>query len=173
MSLDALKDKLRDVDTDEVFVWRGGFKDWKRVEDVPEVMPPRPLQPPPFRAEAHKRKPVPSNTPSVKIAATSAGVAAALVSFFALPIAIGGFLEAFDPGLPQWSHRPVANFVVGFTLAFAFAAFYGTKQYVQRKFSDTGENRLDPTSKTVEKDWGQRLAEIADEVKTRRKSEIS
>ena len=49
MSLDELKAKLRDVDTREVFVWRAGFDDWKRVEDVAEVMPPRPQQPPPFR----------------------------------------------------------------------------------------------------------------------------
>ena len=58
MSLDELKDKLRDVDTREVFVWRGGLEDWKRVEDVAELMPPRPLEPPPFRAEAQKRKPI-------------------------------------------------------------------------------------------------------------------
>jgi hypothetical protein len=58
MSLDELKDKLRDVDTREVFVWRGGFEDWKRVEDVAELTPPRPLEPPPFRAEAQKRKPI-------------------------------------------------------------------------------------------------------------------
>jgi uncharacterized membrane protein YhaH (DUF805 family) len=51
MSLDELKDKLRDVDTRDVFVWRDGFDDWKRVEDVSEVMPPRPKQPPPFRAD--------------------------------------------------------------------------------------------------------------------------
>src|SRR6516165_4340543 len=58
MSLDELKDKLRDVDTREVFVWWGGLEDWKRVEDVAELMPPRPLEPPPFRAEAQKRKPI-------------------------------------------------------------------------------------------------------------------
>jgi hypothetical protein len=69
MSLDELKVRLRDVDTREVFVWRDGFDDWKRVEDVPEVMPPRPLQPPPFRAEVDERKPIPSKTRSVMIAA--------------------------------------------------------------------------------------------------------
>jgi len=41
MSLDELKVRLRDIDTREVFVWRDGFQDWKLVEDVPEVMPPR------------------------------------------------------------------------------------------------------------------------------------
>src|SRR6516165_55879 len=58
MSLDELKDKLRDVDTREVFVWWGGLEDWKRVEDVAELMPPRPLEPPPFRAVAQKRNPI-------------------------------------------------------------------------------------------------------------------
>jgi hypothetical protein len=50
MSLDAL--------TREAFVWRGGFEDWKRVQDVAELTPPRPLEPPPFRAKAQKRKPI-------------------------------------------------------------------------------------------------------------------
>jgi hypothetical protein len=58
MSLDELKDKLRDVDSREVFVWRGGFQDWKPVEDVAELTPPRPLEPSPFQAEAQKRKPI-------------------------------------------------------------------------------------------------------------------
>jgi hypothetical protein len=134
MSLDDLKAKLRDVDTREVFVWRDGFDDWKSVEDVPEVMPPRPPQPPPFRPEAHERKPIPSNTPSVRIAATLAGAAAALASALAV-IGIAGLLDA-SAALPQWSYRPVSNFFIGGILAFAFAAFYGAKRYVERKFSE-------------------------------------
>ena len=42
MSLDELKDKLRDVDTCEVFVWRSGFEDWKPVADVAELTPEQP-----------------------------------------------------------------------------------------------------------------------------------
>jgi len=38
------------------------------------------------------------------------------------------------------------------------------------KRSDTEESRLDPSSKTADKDWGGRLAEIADEAEARRKS---
>jgi hypothetical protein len=139
MSLDALKDKLRDVDTREVFVWRDGFEDWKRVEDVPEVMPPRPKPPPPFRAEAGKQKPIPSNTPSVK-ARLAGGAVAALVFILA---AIGwSFLKPFGP-FPQWSTN--VNFVIGFVIGFAYwicslalavAAYHGTKQYVERKRSE-------------------------------------
>jgi hypothetical protein len=135
MSLDALKAKLRDVDTREVFVWRDGFDDWKRVEDVAELTPPRPPQPPPFQAEAHKRKPIPSNTPSVKIAARSAGAAAALASVVVM-LGIAGLLDA-SAALPQWSHKTVANFIIGFTVALAFGAYHGAKQYVERKRSDT------------------------------------
>jgi hypothetical protein len=142
MSLDELKAKLRDVDTREVFVWRGGFKDWKRVEDVTELTPPRPLEPPPFRVEAQKRKPIPSNTPSVKIAARSAGAAAALASVVAM-LGIAGLLDA-SAVLPRWSDRLVGNFILWFTIGLAFAAYHGGKQYMERKFSDTGENRLGP-----------------------------
>jgi hypothetical protein len=162
MSLDALKVKLRDVDTREVFVWRGGFKDWKRVEDVAELTPPRPQEPPPFRAEAHKRKPIPSNTPSVRIAATLAGGAVAVLVFMLAAFGPASLLDA-SAVLPHWSDKTVANFLIWSALGLAFAAFYGVKQYVERKSSDTGENRLDPTSKTAEESWGQRLAEIADE----------
>ena len=123
MSLDALKDKLRDVDTREVFVWRGGFKDWRRVEDVAELTPPRPQEPPPFRAEAHKRKSIPNNTPSVKFGATLAGGAAAVLAFALAAIGIGSFLDAFAPSLPQSSNKTIANFVIGGALGLAFAAF--------------------------------------------------
>jgi hypothetical protein len=49
---------------------RNGFKDWKRVEDVAELTPPRPEEPPPFRAEAQKRKPksslrIPAKPPGI------------------------------------------------------------------------------------------------------------
>jgi hypothetical protein len=166
MSFDALKDKLRDVDTREVFVWRGGFKDWKRVEDVAELTPPRPQEPPPFRAEAHKRKPIPSNkSSSVRVSATLAGGAAAVP---ALVLAVIGwsFLKAFGP-FPQWS--PNVNGVIGFVIGFAYwicslalvsAAYHGTKQYVERKRS---EAQRPAAQHEAEEDWGQRLAEIADE----------
>jgi hypothetical protein len=140
MSLDELKAKLRDVDTREVFVWRAGFEDWKRVEDVSEVMPPRPPQPPPFRSEAHKRKPIPSNTPSVGVAATLAGVAAAVFAFGLAAFGIGLSLDTFAPGLPQSSTKTIANFILGGALGLAFAAYHGAKQYVKRKYSDTEEN---------------------------------
>jgi uncharacterized membrane protein YhaH (DUF805 family) len=52
MSLSELKEKLRGVDTREVFVWRRGFDDWKRIGDVPEAMPGRP---PPFRHDVRKQ----------------------------------------------------------------------------------------------------------------------
>jgi hypothetical protein len=198
MSLDTLKAKLRDVDTREVFVWRSGFEDWKPAADVAELTPPRPEEPPPFRIETQKRKPNPSNKPSVTTAARSAGAMAALAAVLAM-FGIAGLLDAVV-ALPQWSQRTVANFFIWFTVALAFGAYHGAKQYVERKYSDiselppillgrftrvvevadekrklsdTREKRLDPTSKTAEKDWGQRLAEIADKVETRRKSEIS
>jgi hypothetical protein len=41
MSLGELKDKLLVFGPRDAFVWRVGFDDWKRVEDVPEVMRPR------------------------------------------------------------------------------------------------------------------------------------
>ena len=140
MSLDELKAKLRDVDTREVFVWRGGFKDWRRVEDVPEVMPPRPPQPSPFQAEADNRKPIPSNTSSVKIAARLAGGAVAVPVFILAGIG-WSFLKGFF--FPQWS--PNVNFVIGFVIGFAYwlcslalasAAYHSTKQYVERKRSE-------------------------------------
>jgi hypothetical protein len=129
MSLDGLKAKLRDVDTREVFVWRGGFEDWKRVEDVAELTPPRPQEPPPF-SKPRSENPT-SNKPSVTTAARSAGAMAALASV----VAIAGLLDAVV-ALPQWSQRTVANFFIWSTIGLAFFAYHGAKQYVERKFSN-------------------------------------
>jgi hypothetical protein len=71
------------------------------------------------------------------------------------------------------NEKTLVNFIIGGALGLAVAAYYGAKRYVKRKFSDTGESSLgsqpnDRKSEEIaqprkapEKDWGQRLAEIA------------
>jgi GYF domain 2 len=90
VSFTELQVKLQNVNASDTFVWREGFNDWRRVEEVPELKS-KP-GPPPFRAASGK-----SQTKLIIVVAL-AGLALAVLSEISRVVSAGEIrpLDTFD-----------------------------------------------------------------------------